>query len=161
MTKQSLFGAIIIPLASVFIWGTTFASAPVFDWSVTYNVIRSDVGVAVAVDNENYIILVDFADDGQDFLLVKFDGQDGGEIWSHAFSFGGNSLNSLTDVAVDSANNVIVGGESGETRYLAKFSPEGGLLWQLGSLSGSVVYSVAVDFSNNIYYSAIECNVRF
>jgi hypothetical protein len=95
-------------LASVFIWGTAFASAPVFDWSVTYNVFRSDVGVAVAVDNENNIILVDSADDGQDFLLVKFDGQDGGEIWSHAYSFGGNSLNSLTDV--DSNDNIIWGG---------------------------------------------------
>ena len=95
-------------MASVFIWGTAFASAPVFDWSVTYNVFRSDVGVAVAVDNENNIILVDSADDGQDFLLVKFDGQDGGEIWSHAYSFGGNSLNSLTDV--DSNDNIIWGG---------------------------------------------------
>lgn len=131
----------------------SFAQAPEQGWSRDYGVSGSDVGNAVAIDSENNIVLAGSSGDGANFLLAKFDTADGGDLWSHTYAFGGNSQNSLADVSVDSLDNVVVGGSSGGAGYLAKFSTNGGLLWQLGNVSATGVDSVDVDSGNSILLS--------
>ena len=104
------FAVLIIGLA-----GLVHAQAPDMLWSVeNIHMINSDVGAAVAIDGNNDIFLAGSTADGGNFLLVKFD-PNGGGIWSHAYAFGSNTLNALTDVATDSFNHVVVGGASGGT----------------------------------------------
>lgn len=131
----------------------SFAQAPDIGWSVAYGGPGSDVGNAVAIDSDNNIILAGSSGDGAIFLVAKIDTADGGYLWANGYAFGGNSLNSLADVSVDSSDNVVVGGSSGGAGYLAKFDTDGSLLWEQGDVSANPVHSVAVESGDSIVFS--------
>jgi len=116
--------------------------------------------VAVAVDGSILVAgFIEVADEPHDAWVRKYD-PDGGELWTVTHDGGGTSHDTASDVATDSAGNVIVAGgesvvgESGRRRWLAKYDSEGSLVWQdsidepVGNLQG--LRSVAVDSQNNI-----------
>lgn len=80
--------------------------------------------------------------------------------WAH--TWGGNDLDSASDVAVDSSGNVYVVGassikgvfwEQGTAAFLIKYSSGGSLLWKktLGCHSASSANGIFIDENDNIY----------
>jgi acetyltransferase-like isoleucine patch superfamily enzyme len=154
--KFPIIKYLVVPFAAMLSLPPALAQAPDQAWSTDYGVSGSDVGHAVAIDSDNNVLLAGSSGDGVNFLLAKFDTDDGGVEWSSTYAYDGNTLNSLADVSVDSADNVVVGGSSGGAGYLAKFLADGSLRWQLGGVSASGVHSLAVDSGNSIVFSTLS-----
>lgn len=155
--------------------GSVFTNSPMQESS-------SFIGSAVAVDHEDSIIVV--GETGSDDFPVrdaydstfngKYDGfiskfsSTGILLWSTFL--GGDDWEECINVAIDSANNIIVAGWT-ESRdfptkntpgithnrgsvdaFVCKFSPQGSLLWStiLGGANSDYIGSVAVDSDDNI-----------
>ncbi|NPV49768.1 MAG: hypothetical protein HPY60_01025 [Candidatus Methanofastidiosum sp.] len=87
----------------------------------------------VAVDTNNNVIIAGYNSD----TIVKYD-SNGNKIWDQA------TISDPNSVAVDSSNNIFVGGNGG----VAKYGPNGGAA--LASANPGLVQDIAVDSSNNI-----------
>jgi uncharacterized delta-60 repeat protein len=90
----------------------------------------SDQATAVAVDANNDVIVTGFVWNGvnKDIQTIKYSGITGTVIWQHTFNGTANGNDIGTSVAVDSLNNVYVGGYSqnaaGNDDYIIlKYSP--------------------------------------
>lgn len=139
-------------------FGVGVANAqPILTWDRVYDESDNrEFGNAVAVDSADNIVIAgrffDVVDYSQSFLLLKYDGN-GSLLWSQTHEFQSNSTNELTDIAVDSADNIIVGGWSDDSDgrgYFAKFDPNGVLQWEIGNWGPYAILSVAVDGQDNI-----------
>ena len=142
-------------------------------WAVIYNSTPDtdfDVGYAVAVDNDDNIIVagmryVTTTGTIRDFLTIKYDSNGnimaGWPVFWHA-----NSHDEAYGVAVDSLNNIIVTGYSGDGSTIndyctIKYAPDGSVVW------GPVFYNgggddrargVAVDSGDNIIVTGYSKN---
>lgn len=103
----------------------------------------TDQARAVTVDANNDVIVTGFVWNGnnRDILTVKYDGASGTVIWQRTFDGTAHGSDIGTAIAVDSLNNVYVGGNSqnsgGNDDYaLLKYAPDGTPLWQV-FLNGS------------------------
>lgn len=92
----------------------------------------SDQGTAVVVDRDDNIIVTGLVWNGlnNDIHTAKYDGATGAVIWQHTYNSSANGNDVGTSLAVDSLNNVYVGGYSqdgnGNYTYLVlKYSPTG------------------------------------
>ena len=153
-----------------------------------------DVGRGIAIDSVGNVVVVgemdptrpglppqppqvsfggaDFArnDRGEsDILLAKYDGADGGHLWSRAFGGEGNDQGGA--VAIDSHDNIVIGGgywghsvdfgagpqDSGSYwgPALAKYAPDGGLQWvkYLPGTWDSVVRAVSIAADDSILFA--------
>jgi hypothetical protein len=114
-------------------------------------------GYAVAADSGNNIIVAGSSLDVSyitRFLLLKYDAN-GNMLWHLDYDFGGNTTSALSDVAIDSADNIIVAGYSGGNGYLAKLDSSGTtILWEIGNLGTENVFSVEVDPTDHIVISS-------
>ena len=104
-----------------------------------------------------------------DILLAKYDGADGGHLWSRAFGCEGNDQGGA--VAIDSHDNIVIGGgywghsvdfgagpqDSGSYwgPALAKYAPDGGLQWvkYLPGTWDSVIRAVAIAPDDSILFA--------
>lgn len=110
------------------------------------------------IDSDDNIILAVNPDNSQLKIIVKINGDTGAVIFSEELALT-NTLK-IRAIAVDSGNNIIIGGEfyfSGPDEYtgfVAKLNPTATTItWQKSlTVDGgySSIFSVAVDFNNNI-----------
>lgn len=138
-------------------------------WSVTYcgTVDDSEQATSIAVDGGGNVIVVGYEKDaavpgtGGNCLVRKYD-PGGNLIWSRTYNGFVNYGDSAGDVAIDSSDNIIVGGfcdYSPANWLLIKYDSSGNELWTrtyAGLCSGNwgwgggQIQSVAVDASGNI-----------
>lgn len=92
----------------------------------------NDVATAVAVDANDDIIVTGYAHNGShyDIQTIKYSGVDGSVIWQHTFDSEAHGDDRATAIAVDSLDNVYVGGygqgSSGKNDFIIlKYAPNG------------------------------------
>ncbi|GHM99544.1 hypothetical protein WSM22_10340 [Cytophagales bacterium WSM2-2] len=132
-------------------------------WTKTYNSGTADIAHAVAVDqNDNIIVAGRTTKNGQnsDFLIIKYD-KNGNQLWLSTYN--GGSGDQLWDLVVDNGNIYVTGSStkfvaSGATSVatVAKFSSSGVLMWSAqysNSWFGSSAWEVKVDKSGNVFIS--------
>jgi hypothetical protein len=139
-------------------------------WTRQFGTDAPEVAEGVAVDSEGNAYVVGSANGalpgqagagGRDAVLRKY-GQAGEELWTR--QFGTDGLDSAAGVAVDSLDNVYVGGftdgalqgqaiASEGDSYLRKYNSTGEELWtrQFGSQDDDRAMDMAVDSKGNIY----------
>jgi len=102
-------------------------------WSRTYSDTGSDdPATAIAVDSDDNIIVTGYIWNGSsfDYHTIKYDGSDGTVLWEHTFNSAVNGNDYATSVAVDSLNNVYVGGNTqgsngADDFMIVKYGPNG------------------------------------
>ena len=112
---------------------------------------------AVIDSSDNILLAVD-PDSSTTKIIVKLNGATGAVVFSEELNLASNF--EIRAIAVDSSDNIIIGGDfyfdssSQDTAFVAKLNPTAtDITWQrsLTVDSGfSSIYSVAVDFSDNI-----------
>ena len=92
----------------------------------------SDQATSVVIDRDDNVIVTGYAWNGlnNDIYTVKYDGSTGAILWQHTYNGPASGYDVGTSLAVDSLNNVYVGGYSqdgsGNFTYLVlKYSPTG------------------------------------
>ena len=156
-----------------------YNSAGTHLWSKRFGSTLLDLGLGVAVDGSNNVLLtgsfrgtVDFgggglvAPGGSDVVVAKFDAN-GNHVWSQRF---GSTLSEAGNtVAVDASGNVIVGGQfqgtvsfgggalvaSSTDMFLAKYNSAGLHQWSVdfGGTGSDIGLAAAVDVSGNVFYT--------
>jgi hypothetical protein len=102
-------------------------------WRVLYDKAGgADQATAIAVDTDNNVIVTGYSWNGvnNDIHTIKYDGASGAVLWQHTFNGPANGQDISTSIAVDSLNNIYVGGysqnSSGSEDYLIiKYAPTG------------------------------------
>jgi len=135
------------------------ADREVVGWIALLGGTGTDEGNAVAIDSADNIIVVGrtSSDGGGDFdlLIAKYNSA-GALQWAR--TLGGTGADYGYGVAVDSADNIIVVGQTssdgagGVDFLIAKYNSAGALQWDrtLGGTAHDVGYAVAIDSANNI-----------
>ncbi|MEM0372546.1 MAG: hypothetical protein QXO69_01755 [archaeon] len=121
-------------------------------WNFTYNNGAEEVANDVAIDSEDNVIAVGYEADGDHLLVFKFNSS-GSQLWNKTFDDP-----AVTDigmgVAIDSNDNVIVGGKTivgGNYAYLIiKYNSSGDYQWNSTCAIGNELQDVAVDSADNI-----------
>ncbi|MBD3247432.1 hypothetical protein GF378_02320, partial [Candidatus Pacearchaeota archaeon] len=127
-------------------------------WNETFGGEDYERGEGIDVDSNNNIIVTGFTTSfgGGGFYVwtVKCDSS-GNQIWNK--TLGGSGSSSAYDVAVDSNDDIIVGGynhfSSSYDSWIIKYSSGGSYLWNetLGGSNTDRWYGVAVDSNDNIF----------
>lgn len=118
-------------------------------------VVGTDGGVVLAGGSGP--LLSSYASQSDYTFAVKFAAADGALAWSRAYSYSASSPDTLTGLALDSANNVIVSGYSRRANYdiyTAKYAANtGALIWEnyFNGGSSDATWDVAVDRSGNAF----------
>lgn len=130
----------------------------------------TDRAVSVAVDSGNDVIVTGYVWNGvnNDIHTIKYNGSTGAVLWQHTYNGSANGNDYATAIALDSLNNIYIGGysqnASGNDDYLLlKYGPSGGApVWQAvlnGAANGqdritSISYGIdgiaVTGYSNNI-----------
>jgi hypothetical protein len=158
-----------------------YNSAGTHQWSRKFGSTLFDLGLGVAVDASDNVLLtgsfrgtVDFgggglvAPGGSDVVVAKYD-PSGTHLWSQRF---GSTLSEAGNaIAVDASDNVIVGGQfqgtvsfgggalvaSSTDMFLAKYNSAGGHQWSVdfGGTGGDIGKALAVDSGGNVYFAGL------
>jgi uncharacterized delta-60 repeat protein len=135
------------------------AGGGVVGWIALLGGTGTDRGSAVAIDSaDNIIVAGQTASDGaggDDLLIAKYNSA-GALQWDR--TLGGTGTDIGRAVAIDSADNIIVVGQTasdgagGDDLLIAKYNSAGALQWDrtLGGTGSDVGYAVAIDSANNI-----------
>jgi len=136
-----------------------YNSAGALQWDRTLGGTGSDIGNAVAIDSADNIIVTGqtYSDGagGADVLIAKYNSA-GALQWDR--TLGGTGIELGNAVAIDSADNIIVTGQTtsdGAGSFdllIAKYNSAGALQWDrtLGGTGGDYGNAVAIDSANNI-----------
>jgi hypothetical protein len=126
-------------------------------WQRTYDSGRDDVGMGVAVDSHNNVIVTGYVMNvhgNNDFYTIKYDST-GNKIWDETYDSGRDDR--AMDVAVDSLDNIIVTGWSYNISnnydyYTIKYDSAGNKIWDETFDSGmdDDVFGVAIDRLDNV-----------
>ena len=127
-----------------------------------------DEALSVAVDTDGSVLAAGVTRNtgtGDDFTVAKF-APDGFPLWQQTLNGTANGRDEAVSVAVDTHGNVLAAGvaENGFRRRdftVAKFAPDGTLLWQQtlhGTLGGDQALSVAVDTQGNVLAAGESAN---
>jgi len=131
----------------------------VVGWIALLGGTGRDRGRAVAIDSANNIIVVGRTGSdgagGNDLLIAKYNSA-GALQWDR--TLGGTGSDVGYAVAIDSANNIIVVGQTAsdgagsDDVLIAKYNSAGALQWNrtLGGTGSDVGFAVAIDSANNI-----------
>ena len=131
----------------------------VVGWIALLGGTGRDRGRAVAIDSANNIIVVGRTGSdgagGNDLLIAKYNSA-GALQWDR--TLGGTGTDFGDDVAIDSADNIIVvgytnsDGAGGDDLLIAKYDSVGTLQWDrtLGGTGTDQGFGVAIDSANNI-----------
>jgi uncharacterized delta-60 repeat protein len=97
----------------------------------------TDQAKAVAIDSYNNVIVTGFVWNGinRDIHTVKYNGVTGAVIWQHSYDGTAHGNDMGTAIAVDSLDNVYVGGnsqnaEGNDDVAVLKYTPDGTTVWQ-------------------------------
>jgi hypothetical protein len=136
-----------------------FTPAGELVWKKSLDAVDSSYYVTsnALVDGDNNIICA-LAQENDVAVIVKINGSTGAVIFSERVDF--NTGYTLTSIAVDSGNNIIIGGHfyfvsaDTDTAFVAKLNPTAtSIIWQkslTGDNSDSYINSLVVDFNDAI-----------
>jgi uncharacterized delta-60 repeat protein len=136
-----------------------YNSAGALQWDRTLGGTGSDLGFAVAIDSADNIIVTGYTNSdgagGIDVLIAKYNSA-GALQWDR--TLGGTGTDVGNAVAIDSADNIIVVGQTtsdgagGVDVLIAKYNSAGALQWDrtLGGIGTDVGFAVAIDSADNI-----------
>lgn len=135
-----------------------FTSAGVLVWKKSIGALDGNYypeSNAVIDSSDNILLAVD-PDSSQAKIIVKLNGATGAVIFSEELAL--NESFDIRAMAVDSSNNIIIGGyfdfNGNDTAFVAKLNPTATTITWQKSLTVdsdySNIYSVAVDFNNDI-----------
>ncbi|MEE9613491.1 MAG: SBBP repeat-containing protein [Thermodesulfobacteriota bacterium] len=169
----AISGAVVLLLCGALPGGASAATVTE-EWAVRYNGSgnSSDAAYAMAVDGEGnvYVTGYSYSDTDSDYATVKYDA-DGIKLWEARYDGPGNySQEYAYALAVDSAGNVYVTGESygeGTMRDYAtiKYDADGTELWVArynGPGNGwDVAYALAVDSAGNVYVTGKSYGIGY
>ncbi len=158
---------------------TTFASKAQFlEWAKSAGELSRDAGRGVCVDNDGNVMVAGYFSGKINFNGVVYEGRGADDVFLAKYNANGEFLwaktagGPLDDIsigtAVDSEGNVFVTGSfdsiaffdnilltstGGLDAFLAKYSPEGNLLWvkKMGGISNDAAFGVAADYKGNAY----------
>ncbi len=128
----------------------------------------ADVLNAISLDSKDNVIAVgyDFYYGDAQWRIVKIDSDLKGRIWQWTFN-PSPDFDELTDVTVDSLDNIIVGGydmKEGNARWVVmKFNSKGQKLWEWTfnpSKGNDIVKEILVDSDNNIIVGGSDFSLR-
>ncbi len=118
----------------------------------------------MAVDGAGYVVAAgEIAGTGTDIFVAKFDPADGslqGSGWPVQYNPTGAAVMTLTGLALDSSDSVLVGGHypgaSDVDSAIAKFLPDGSFAWESLENFGTDDYcaALAADPSDNVFLAA-------
>jgi len=138
-------------------------------WAGQFGTSSWDEAYAIAHSGDNYIAGYTFGGFGGNINYGKYDifitrlALDGNRLWTK--QIGTKEDDYAYSLGADRKGNIYIGGYTygslegsnlgGADAFLIKMDPEGNVLWQkqFGSPSDDIVYSIAVDNSDNIYLS--------
>ncbi len=144
-----------------------YDSSGVQQWNRTWGGTEWDVGWGVAVDSSDNVYFVgstqSFGSGSSDMVVVKYDSS-GVQQWNR--TWGGPEPDEGFGVAVDSSNNVYIGGRTrsfgvGDNDILlVKYDSSGVQQWNRtwGGTDYDLSWGVAVDSSNNVYLAGHTIN---
>ena len=136
-----------------------YNSSGTLQWQKTLGGTGMDEARSVAIDSSGNIIVAGYTTSsgsgGSDFLIAKYNSS-GTLQWQK--TLGGTLSDVAFSVAIDSSGNIIVAGytassgSGGNVVLIAKYNSSGTLQWQktLGGTGNEIVYSFAIDSSDNI-----------
>jgi len=140
------------------------------EWSAVYSVTSQDddESYSMAIDNDRFVYVTGYSNlIGNDIFTIKYDPNNGQEIWTNRYNGTGNGNDRGHKIAVDGLGNIYITGYSANTgtgtsdMTTIKYSSNGNQLWirnYNGPVNGTdVANCIAIDVSNNIYitgYSA-------
>lgn len=145
-------------------------------WSTQFGTITNDFGYAVAVDpDDNFVIAgntaggMDGTNQGNfDVYLRKFD-PEGNTLWTR--QFGTPGIDTLEDMAIDSAGNIIVVGRTrgdlegtnagSDDAFVRKYRPNGDIAWtrQFGTSGTDFARAVAIDEDDGVVVAGYTSGV--
>ena len=146
-----------------------YDSSGVQQWNRTWGGTEWDVGWGVTVDSSDNVYFVgstqSFGTGSSDMVVVKYDSS-GVEQWNS--KWGGTEPDEGFGVAVDSSNNVYIGGRTrsfgagNNDMLLVKYDSSGVQQWNRtwGGTDYDLSWGVAVDSSNNAYLAGHTINFR-
>jgi len=148
-----------------------FTSAGVLVWKKSIGALDGNYYPEsnAVIDSSDNILLAVNPDSSLSKIIVKINGATGAVIFSEELAL--NDSFNIRAMAVDSSNNIIIGGEfnfsGNNTGFVAKLNPTATTItWQKDlsvDSSYSYIYSVAVDFNNDIIaagYVEVEITVN-
>lgn len=175
------------PVGDFDIFLTKINANGTYGYTRTFGSTGSDTPGGIAFDSSNNVYLVGVVDDGS----VDFDPDGSGDVqptagfdgfitkinangtYGFSYVFGGSGGDSLQSIAIDSSNNVVIGGSFSGTvdfdptggtdnhvsggstdAFVTKLTSAGAYVYTLtfGSTSNDGLHAVAVDSSDNIIY---------
>jgi uncharacterized delta-60 repeat protein len=137
-------------------------------WVARYNgpANDSDIVTAIAIDSNDNIYVTGAsygAGTGEDFATIKYSPDSNQPVWVARYNGPGNSRDVVTDMALDSRNNIYITGPSlGSTTHddyaTIKYSPDSNQPVWMARYNGinnrnDRSWSIAVDSNDNIYVS--------
>ncbi len=187
MIKKFLNTITLLVILQIFFQQELFAqsSAPDFIWAKNFGGTGYDGSTDVAVDNSGNIIATGYFDStitfgsfqltpfgGADIFVVKLN-SDGNVIWAR--SAGGGDFDRGYSVTVDDLDNIIVTGtfsglalfspfevqtNGNADVFVAKYSPDGSVLWVTNYGAGGYEYGfgISTDNLNNILVTGASQN---
>jgi hypothetical protein len=121
-------------------------------WNATWDSGKDDVCYTVALDSLGNIYLAGstFTEpNNEDFCLVKFDDL-GNFLWNR--TWGGTGTDIYWSIAIDSSNNIFLGGDKGDgSMCLVKYNSTGDFQWYRTWPNGDFCRAVALDSLENIF----------
>ncbi len=102
-------------------------------WDKTYDPAGgNDYAKAIALDSDDNVIVTGYIFNGTnyDYYTVKYASSNGAVLWEHTFNAAEDGNDYATSIAVDSLNNVYVGGNSqgangADDFMIVKYGPDG------------------------------------
>lgn len=127
-----------------------YNSSGTIQWQKAFN--NSYKNLAVAVDSSDNVLVL-ATDFFTQSVLIKYDSSLSLQ-WNVYFT--ASSATYLSCLAVDTSNNVILGGAyTSNKQWIVKVSSAGSVTWQK-TLTGLGYISIAVDSNNNAYATGVE-----
>jgi hypothetical protein len=127
-------------------------------WSKTYDGGDADCANGVAVDSQDNIIVTGYSSDGKtlNYCTINYK-KDGTEVWNEPLIYDGGYDDGALEVAVDSADNIVVTGGSSDgltsNYYTIKYDQNGNVFtgWPVTYDSGydDTAFGLAIDFKGN------------
>jgi len=137
-----------------------YNSSGTIQWQRVLGGAGTEEGNSVAIDSADNVYVLGYTSSAgagnSDFLIAKYNSS-GTVQWQRVL--GGGSYEVGYSVAIDSADNVYVFGDTASTGagnsdfLIAKYNSSGTVQWQrvLGGADYEVGYSVAIDSADNVY----------